>query len=188
MAHPWANVFILIVGGLSLLSGFLGLIGGSPDWAIALDVHRISGFALVALLLWKGRNVLISLTNRARWRRKPALLLSSVAILLLLLAALTLGIGWSYSGYFAYLGFSGVSWHIYLSLLLAPFVAWHAFTHSWTLRPRFWVERRSFLRLAGLTIAGLALWRAGVVLTPKAGPGGVLVLWDDYTCERRIIP
>ena len=161
MAHPWANVFILIVGGLSLLSGFLGLIGGSPDWTIALDAHRISGFALVALLLWKGRNVLISLTNRARWRRKPALLLSSVAILLLLLAALTLGIGWSYSGYFAYLGFSGVSWHIYLSLLLAPFVAWHAFTHSWTLRTRFWVERRSFLRLAGLTIAGLALWRAG---------------------------
>ena len=27
-----------------------------------------------------------------------------------------------------------------------------------------------------------------VVFTPKAGPGGGLVLWDDYTCERRIIP
>ena len=27
-----------------------------------------------------------------------------------------------------------------------------------------------------------------VVLTPKAGPAGVLVLWDDYTCEGRIIP
>ena len=27
-----------------------------------------------------------------------------------------------------------------------------------------------------------------VVFTPKAGPVGVLVLWDDYTCERRIIP
>ena len=27
-----------------------------------------------------------------------------------------------------------------------------------------------------------------LVFTPKAGPGGVLVLWDDYTCERRIIP
>ena len=34
-------------------------------------------------------------------------------------------------------------------------------------------------------------WRsrsAPVVFTPKAGPVGVLVLWDDYTCERRIIP
>ena len=34
-------------------------------------------------------------------------------------------------------------------------------------------------------------WRAShahLVFTPKAGPGGVLVLWDDYTCERRIIP
>ena len=133
MAHPWANVFILIVGSLSLLTGFLGLMGGTPDWTIALHVHRVSGFALVALLLWKGRNVLRPLTSKGRWRRKPALLLSSIAIFLLLLAALTLGIGWSHGGYFAYLGFSGVSWHIYLSLLLAPFVAWHTFTHSWTL-------------------------------------------------------
>ena len=155
------QLFILIVGGLSLLTGFLGLLGGSPHWVIALDLHRISGFALVALLLWKVRNVLIPLTNRGRWKRRPALLLGSTAIFLLLLAALVLGIGWSYGGYFAYLGFSGVSWHIYLSLLLALFVAWHTLIHSWTLHPRFWVERRSFLRLAGLSIAGLALWRAG---------------------------
>ncbi len=159
MAHPWANVFILIVGGVSLLSGFFGLIGGSPSWAIALDVHRISGFALVALFLWKGRNVLIPLTNRRRWKRNPALYLGSIGMLLLLLAALTLGIGWSYAGYFSHLGISGVSWHIYLSLFLAPIVAWHTLTHSWTLRTRFWVERRSFMRLAGLGLAGLALWR-----------------------------
>ena len=161
MAHPRANVFILIAGGISLLTGFLGLLGGSPDWVIFFYAHRISGFALVALLLWKGRNVLIPLTNKGLWKRRPALLLGSIAIFLLLLAPLTLGIGWSFGGYFAYLGISGVSWLIYLSLLLAPFVAWHAFTHSWTLQPRFWAERRSFLRLAGLGIAGLALWRAG---------------------------
>ena len=161
MAHPWANVFILIVGGLSLLTGFLGLIKGSPDWTVAFHVHRISGFALLALLLWKGRNVLIPLTSKARWKRNPGLLLGSSGIFLLLLGALALGIVWSYGGYFAYLGFSGVSWHIYLSLFLAPFVGWHTFTHSWTLRPRFWVERRSFLRLAGLSVAGLALWRTG---------------------------
>lgn len=161
MAHPWANVFILIAGGLSLVTGFLGLIGGSSDWALALQVHRVSGFALVALLLWKGRNILMSLTNAAMWQQKPALLLSSIAIFMLLLAALGLGIAWSYGSYFTYLGFSGVSWHIYLSLLLAPLVVWHTFTHSWTLRPRFWVQRRSFLRLAGLSVAGLALWRVG---------------------------
>ena len=63
MAHPWANVFILVVGGLSLLSGFFGLLGGAPDWAPATIAHRISGFALVALLIWKGRNVLAPLTD-----------------------------------------------------------------------------------------------------------------------------
>ena len=161
MAHPWANVFILVVGGVSLLTGVLGLMGSSPEWAVAFHVHRISGFALVALLLWKGRNVLRPLTNRILWKRRPALLVGSVGILVLLLAALGLGVGWSHGGYFAYLGISWVSWHIYLSLLLAPFVVWHVFTHSWTLRPRFWVERRSFLRLAGLSVAGFALWRTG---------------------------
>ncbi len=163
MPYPWANVFVLIVGGVSLLSGFFGLLAGSPEWGIALDAHRISGFALVALLIWKGRNILVSLTNRARWRRRPSVMIGSLAALALLAVALGLGIGWSVTGYFTFLGFSALSWHIYLSLILAPFVLGHVYTHSWPLRRRFWLERRSFLRLAGLGIAGLALWRTGVI-------------------------
>ena len=163
MPFPWANVFILIFGGLSLLSGFLGLIGGTPEWSLALDVHRISGFGLVALLVWKGRNILRSLMNRRNWRRRPGIVLGSIATLTLLIPALGLGLIWSLSGYFTLQGFSGVSWHIYLSLLLAPFVLVHALNHSWTLRTRFWLERRSFLRLAGLSVAGLALWRTGEI-------------------------
>ena len=161
MAHPWANVFILIAGGVSLASGFLGLLGGSPEWSPALHVHRVSGYALVALLIWKGRNIIAPLMSRRRWRRNPALHLGSIALLALLLAPLALGLVWSFGGFFAYLGFSGVSWHIYLSLVLAPLVVWHAQRHSWTLRTRFWVQRRSFLRLAGLSLAGLALWQGG---------------------------
>ena len=130
MAHPWANVFILIVGGISLASGFLGLLGGSPEWAPTLHVHRISGYALVALLLWKGRNIITPLMSVRRWRRSPALHLGGLALLALLLTPLTLGLVWSFGGFFAYLGFSGLSWHIYLSLLLAPFVVWHAQRHS----------------------------------------------------------
>ena len=161
MPYPWANVFVLIVGGVSLLSGFLGLLAGSPEWAVAMDVHRISGYALVALLVWKGRNILVSLTSRARWRRRPRLLLASIATLALLAVALALGFGWSVTGYRTYLGFSVLSWHIYLSLALAPFVLAHVFTHSWTLRTRFWADRRSVLRLAGLGVAGVVLWRTG---------------------------
>ena len=163
MPFPWANVFILIFGGLSLASGFLGLVGGSPEWSLALDMHRISGFGLVALLIWKGQNILRSLMNRRNWRRRPGIVLGSVATLTLLIAALGLGLVWSLSGYFTLQGFSGVSWHIYLSLLLAPFVLVHALNHSWTLRTRFWLERRSVLRLVGLGVAGLALWRTGEI-------------------------
>ena len=90
-------------------------------------------------------------------------MLGSVTTLLLLLTALGLGVVWSASGYFTFQGFSALSWHIYLSLLLGPFVVMHAYKHSWTLRTRFWLERRSFLRLAGLGIAGLALWRTGEI-------------------------
>ena len=161
MAHPWANVFILIVGGVSLASGFLGLLGGSPEWAPALLVHRISGYGLVALLIWKGRNIVAPLLNRRRWARNLALHIGGLALLALLLAALTLGLVWSFSGYFSYLRISGLSWHIYVSLVLAPLVLWHVQRHTWTLRTRFWVERRSFLRLAGLGLAGFALWQAG---------------------------
>lgn len=163
MPFPWANVFILIFGGLSLVSGFFGLIGGTPEWSLALDVHRISGFGLVALLVWKGRNILRSLMNRRNWRRRPGIVLGSIATLTLLIAALGLGLVWSLSGYFTLQGFSGVSWHIYLSLLLAPFVLVHALNHSWTLRTRFWLERRSILRMVGLGVAGLALWRTGEI-------------------------
>ena len=161
MAHPWANVFILIVGGVSLASGFFGLLGGAPEWAPALFVHRVSGYGLVALLGWKGRNIAAPLFNRRLWQRRPALLLGGLALLALLLTTLSLGLVWSFSGYFASLGFSGLSWHIYLALLLAPLVLWHVQRHSWTLRTRFWVERRSFLRFAALSVAGVALWQTG---------------------------
>ncbi len=161
MAHPWANVFILVVGGVSLASGFLGLLGGAPEWAPALHVHRVSGYALVALLAWKGRNIVTPLMNVRRWRRRPALHLGGLALLALLLTPLALGLAWSFGGYFAHFGFSGLSWHIYLSLALAPFVLWHVQRHTWTLRTRFWAERRSFLRLAGLGAAGFAVWQGG---------------------------
>ena len=172
MAHPWANSFVLVIGSVALLTGFLGLMAGTSDWALVFDVHRISGFALLALLIWKGRNAFASLTRKGGWRRRPATLLVSVAIFLWLLGALGLGIRWSSGGYFTYAGLSGVSWHIYLSLPLIPLVLWHALTHSWALRPRYWIERRSFLRLAGLTVAGLALWRMGELSTGAMGLPG----------------
>ena len=161
MKYPWANFLILLLAAIELATGLLGLVNGSPAWAGALHVHRVCGFGIVALLLWKGRNVLASLARLPRRGGVPIAYLGSLALLVLLLSSLGLGLAWSHGGPFSFAGFSGVSWHIYLSLAMAPLLLWHTLRQRWTLRPRFWAERRSVLRLAGLAVAGLALWRVG---------------------------
>ena len=79
--------------------------------------------------------------------------------MLLLALSIALALTWSHTGPFQIQGFSGVSWHIYVSVPLAPLLLWHAFSHRWTLRPIFWAQRRNFLRTGGLALAGLALWQ-----------------------------
>ncbi len=59
------------------------------------------------------------------------------------------------------LGFSGVSWHIYLAVGLIPILLWHTLFHRVSLRRRFWAGRRALLRAAGLLVAGVVLWRLG---------------------------
>ena len=161
MRFPWANIAILFIGAAELISGYLALTHGTPEWVAALHVHRILGFGLVALLFWKARNILPSLMNLRRWKRQWLPFSASILLLALLVTALGLGIAWSHAGPFYYLGISGVSWHIYLSLALAPPLLWHLLRHRWSLRSRFWAERRMVLRLGGLGLAGLALWQVG---------------------------
>ena len=161
MRFPWANVAILFLGSAELLSGYLALTHGSPDWVAALHVHRVLGFGLVALLFWKVRNILSRLLVWRLWKTSWPAYSASIALLGLLLAALGLGVAWSHLGPFHYLGISGVSWHIYISLALTPLLLWHFVRHRYNLRPRFWAERRMVLRLGGLGLAGLFLWQAG---------------------------
>ena len=161
MKFPWANLAILFLGSAELVTGYLALTNGTPAWVAALHVHRILGFGIVVLLLWKGRNILARLALRRSWKRYWAAYSASLLMLALLLTALGLGIYWSHGGPFYFAGISGVSWHIYLSLALTPILAWHTFRHRWNFRARFWADRRMVLRLGGLSIAGLALWQMG---------------------------
>ena len=172
MKYPWANVLILLLGGAELVTGYLALTSGTPQWVAALQVHRILGFGIVVLLIWKGENILLRLLNPRLWRRLLLPYMASVSLLALLLAALGLGLAWSHAGPFNFLGFSGVSWHIYLSLALTPFLLWHTLFHRWSVRPRFWAERRTVLRLGGLALAGLVLWRVGELGNQLAGLPG----------------
>ena len=172
MKFPWANIAILFLGAAELVTGYLALTHGKPEWVAALHVHRILGFGIVALLFWKGRNILARLLLWRSWRRQWLPYSASLLLLGLLLTALALGVAWSHLGPFHYLGISGVSWHIYLSLALTPFLLWHTLRHRFALQTRFWADRRTVLRLGGLGLAGLALWQAGELLNRLGGLPG----------------
>ncbi len=172
MRFPWANVAILFLGGAELVTGYLALTHGAPEWAAALHLHRILGFGIMALLFWKGRNILSRLAIWRLWRKDWPMYAASLLLLTLLLAALALGVIWSHAGPFYFAGISGVSWHIYLSLGLTPFLLWHTLRRLWNLRPRFWADRRMVLRLGGLSLAGLALWQVGELANRLAGLPG----------------
>jgi len=164
MNYPWANIAILVLGAVELLTGYLSLTNGTPEWVGALHVHRVLGFGIVALLLWKGRNIVSRLMVGRLWKRNWLAYSFSLFMLVLLLSGLALGIAWSHAGPFYFAGISGVSWHIYLSLALTPVLVWHAGRHRWNFRTRYWADRRMALKLGGLSIAGLALWQAGELL------------------------
>ena len=155
MVFPWANTLLLVLVLVELVSGLLGLLYGSVDEAALMATHRIAGYGIVAVLLWKVRNVLFSL----RRRRASAPRAATIALSVLLLATLALGLAWSWAGPFVFVGFSGVSWHIYLGVALAPLLVWHTYGYTRGLAVGVSSDRRSFLRLAGIAALGAFLWQ-----------------------------
>lgn len=157
MKFPWANTLLLAFIAVELASGLGGLMSGSPGAAVFIQVHRVAGYGILVLLIWKGANVAFSL----RWRRRVAPRTASLMLAAALLGTLALGFSWSFVGPFTFAWFSGVSWHIYVGVALAPILVWHSLYHTRGLPVAFWAERRSFLRMAGLAAVGIAAWQLG---------------------------
>ena len=168
MRYPWANTILLALIGVELASGFFGLVSNSPDEAFFILAHRIAGWGIVGVLLWKAVNVATSL----RWHRAAAPRTASIALAFALAATLTLGFIWSFVGPVSFWLFSGVSWHIYIGGALVPILVWHALYHTRGAPLRFWADRRTFLRFAGFALVGAALWRVGEVAASAGGLSG----------------
>ena len=176
MKHPWVNILILAFVTAEFVSGFWGLVSGSRDEAVFIIIHRIAGYGLVVLLVWKVAVILFALRNRKRGKMERT---GSLVLFGLLIVTLALGFAWSAAGPYYYrppngITWSGVSWHIYVSVLLIPFVVTHAITYvkSFSLPLTFWVERRSFLRFAGIALAGLLFWQTGERVVRAVGLSG----------------
>ena len=158
MRFPWANTLLLILIVAELVGGFFGLVaGGSVDRAIFIQSHRVAGYGILVILVWKGANILFSL----RGHRPAASRTASIVLLAALIVTLALGFTWSFVGPFRFWLFSGVSWHIYVGASLVPILVWHSIYHTRGFPVTYWAERRSFLKLTGIAALGIMSWQLG---------------------------
>ena len=172
MRFPWANIALIALFTAELVTGYLGLTHSNAEWIGAMHLHRIFGFAILALFAWKSRNILGSMRTKSNWRGSLRTMLWSITLLAGLLIVIGLGLAWSHLGAYAWMGFSGTTIHMNLAWMLIPLLLWHSFRHRISLRIRYLVDRRHVLRVVGLALAGFLAWRtaelAGVLAT---GPG-----------------
>ena len=169
MRYPWANIALVVLFAVELATGYLGLTHSNPEWMAAMHLHRITGFSILALFIWKSRNILGSFRTRSNWKTSLETMLASSVLLLGLLTVLGLGLAWSHFGPYSFLGFSGTTIHLNLALLLIPLLIWHSLRHKMSFRMRYVRGRRNFLRFAGIAVGGLALWQATDRLNILAG-------------------
>ena len=155
MTYPWANTLLLLFIGAELVSGYFGLTSGSEERAFHLQVHRVAGYGILAVLGWKTVNVIRSL----KWPVRAGVRTASMVLTVLLVLTLALGFVWAWVGPFKWGPFSGVSWHIYVGVALVPLLGWHAWHMVRHLQIRFLAERRLMLRAAGLAAVGFVGWR-----------------------------
>ena len=172
MRFPWANAALILLVIAELVTGYLGLTHSNAEWIAAMHLHRIFGFAILALFVWKSRNILVSLKSRHNWRRSRREMMWSLILLVGLLTVLGLGLAWSHFGPYHWLGFSGTTIHMNLAWMLIPLLVWHSVRHRVSLRTRYLADRRNLLRMTGLALAGLLLWRTAELAGIWAGGPG----------------
>lgn len=144
----YTNGILLVLVLVLTLTGLFGLYWTTSDFAFTL--HRISGWALLAMLPWKAVIIYRSLRRKIHGTSHPWRLVVSISLALLTIIVLALGLLWS--GRFGPANYplrqTAVSWHWMLALgLLLPFLL-----HVWKRWPKprtvDLLSRRGFLRIA----------------------------------------
>lgn len=159
MILRFVNTTLLALVSLLTLTGVFGIVWRMEGWAY--DLHRILGWALIALIPWK---VAIS-AGSLRRGLKPNVDRGVMPILSMLLSGATmlvivLGVMWAWKvgPNTLWMRQSVISWHWILAVaLIIPFVV-----HAWARWPRpkksEFLSRRGFLKLAGLSAAAMVGW------------------------------
>ncbi len=155
MRHPWANIALLVLLVVELVTGVLGIVGGPVGPPPVFWAHAVGAYAIVVLLAFKGRIVVSAIRRRGLDPARAAFL----AMLALLVVTLGTALVWVLGGP-RYVGpISLINVHAYLAILLVGLLASHLAARRWIFRVPAARDRRSFLRLAGVTVAGLVVWQ-----------------------------
>lgn len=163
------NALILILFCILGLTGLYGLVWPFPP--TLFDIHRMAGWALIALLPWKAAIALRSLRRGFSHRFDRGIMVTvSVLLSLATLAILVLVFLWRWQigPYYVWIGpyaYSGIGWHWGIALGLAPFFILHVW-RRWP-RPRKvdFAGRRQTLKLLGLGAAAIVGWSAAQTLS-----------------------
>ena len=174
MRYPWANTALLFLIALELLTGFASLTNGSASFRWVVWLHGIGGFAIVALLPWKGAIIASALARRRRLGIPDA---AFVVLAVLLVATLGTGLIWTTAGRLLAGGYSLLTIHIALAAATLGLLVWHVLAMRFIFGRRGALDRRAFLRLASSTAAGLVLWRAAGTASTAFGLPGAQRRW-----------
>src|SRR6185503_20681184 len=144
------------------LTGLYSLVWPFPS--SLFEIHRIAGWALIALIPWKGAISLRSLSRGLshRFDHNVTILVS----ILLTLATVTILIlvlmwTWQIGPYYVWIGqyaYSGIGWHWGIALGLAPLFILHVWRRWPRPKKADFTGRRQVLRLMGFGAAAFATW------------------------------
>lgn len=137
-----------------LVTGALTLFAGSPGAAWIIAVHDACGIAIALLVVIKLRRVWPRLARSSR--RTHA---TGIASALAVVGCFAAGFMWSEGVTAAPGGYTLLSWHDDLGVILAIAVAIHMAVRAKRVRRRDLVGRRQFLAATGLAAGTVLTWR-----------------------------
>jgi DMSO/TMAO reductase YedYZ molybdopterin-dependent catalytic subunit len=138
-----------------VVTGALTLFAGSPGAAWVIAVHDVCGIAIALLVVIKLRRVWPRLVRGARSPNA-----AGTGAALAVGGCLAAGFLWSAGVTVAPAGYSLLSWHDALGVILATAVLVHMVLRAKRLRRRDVAGRRQFLAATGLAACAVLAWRA----------------------------
>ena len=145
------NLGLLALLSGAFLSGGLAFFTAAPTPAqVVTFAHGLLGLGVIALVPWKSVVV----------RRAPALRITSLALLVVILVCLAAGFVEVFGGYGLIAGLSPIQVHVGAALVLLPLLGWHVARHARMRLKAVDTSRRNLLRTAGLVAAAGAGWAA----------------------------